>query len=920
MKKCTILLASLLCGFVVLLNAQPVNNAMKSGQQIEFSGLVSQNEGMAGWYADGTGDEPAGIGHMVPGAGFTNLYYYGASRDYITGDTSQAGCHFHSVMTGFPFFEAALVANNFTPDQVKIRYGLTSAKEDIEGEDWLNIGVIHHATFYDCCFSIDLNGEQIFTGFFNYTHTKVDTTGGDFFFETSFSPLTLNPAISDTAVLNVAQAFYADLGGAEVKLSYGSSPGTFFSGNGRTGAYYNILNGVLELGHPSLPFTGMVADNEGFAGWDADGSGTEPLADGHGSQMYYGASVDYNDIDPDSTAALGHCTTGATGFINTLLQLEYRGYSASDLKLKMGLISLGPDVHNEDWGEELNSGWCNYYKNKISIELSGEPILNFMCDTNKLVSHYSDGDWSSTSHSARVYNICDAASVDAYSVAKAFIKDLGNHYLSFNASKITYASGSSFTGNGRTGAIWNINQGALVANSRKATFVSSGEVNGTWDLDGSPYFIDGHVIIPDSQTLLIEPGVMVGVRGPWRFNVKGSVEALGTDSSKILFTRSNPRVMWDGFDMQEIATTNDSSKFDYCIFEHGYAFGGSISPNGNALNSGGAFALKFVDKLKITNSVFRYNSSQKQGYYPPSGGAIALWNSDPFIQKCVFYENDAEYGGAIMSYKHSNPVVSNCLFHNNYADKGGAICPFEHGHGIFINNTFVANSAGLGGAFYFHDDSNPELINNLIWGNTAGNEGPQLYFTTSTSKPKIYYCDVEGGENAFGGAAFSGEYFFNIDMDPFFAQDFHHPYRIDGSSPCVGAGSPDSSTVYYENYLPELCLCGSPRIYDGIDIGAYEFDPSYTTIMQEQYNNTPIMAYPNPFSDKVKIAFELSKKAQVSLRVFDCLGKMVEGLENTTMAPGKYESNWNSQDHPAGLYFIQLQKGEKVLAQRIVKQ
>ena len=41
----------------------------------------------------------------------------------------------------------------------------------------------------------------------------------------------------------------------------------------------------------------------------------------------------------------------------------------------------------------------------------------------------------------------------------------------------------------------------LISHSYSQTTIPAGEINGTWNLAGSPYLIEGDVLIPDGQTL-----------------------------------------------------------------------------------------------------------------------------------------------------------------------------------------------------------------------------------------------------------------------------------------------------------------------------------------------------------------------------------------------------------------------------------
>ncbi len=63
-------------------------------------------------------------------------------------------------------------------------------------------------------------------------------------------------------------------------------------------------------------------------------------------------------------------------------------------------------------------------------------------------------------------------------------------------------------------------------------------VNTTWDLNGSPYIIDNDIYFFDSPTLTIEPGVIVRF-APYAkiiLDQGGSINAVGTDKDKIIFT------------------------------------------------------------------------------------------------------------------------------------------------------------------------------------------------------------------------------------------------------------------------------------------------------------------------------------------------------------------------------------------------
>ena len=865
--------------------------------QIQFEGLYSEGEGGAGWNADGSGPEPYGNGH-----GSTN--YYIASRDYVD-STSSAGAHMLETITGFPLFEQALLDNGFTAGQLTLKVALASLGEDIEGIDWFDIDNVIYSNFYPAHCIFELDGEPLFEAVEDHV---IKTSGPDGMFFESFLKVNNISGSSSDPVKNVANAFLSDIGTEELQMEMEVTYAAPLNGNGRYGGYFN-LSGTFEKGLPTIPFKGLNADHEGFAGWDADGTGPEPFGDGHDNQMYYGASLDYDDIDPDPAACLGHLMEGHTGFLNTMLQLEYRGFEIGDLKIKMGLNSLGPDVEGEDWGDD----WSNYYNNIFTFELNGEPILTVLLDTNKL--EYMTNYWISETSTGKVYDISENASPEAQFVAQSFLKDLGTHYLRLNTADIHYVTGSSLTGNGRDGALWEISEGSLVGVHEKATFIPGGNISGTWTLDDSPVYVDGHIAIENGQTLIIEPGVKVAVRGPWHFDVQGCVKAEGTADENILFTRSNPNFMWDGFDFDATPVNNETSVFDHCVFQYGRAQGGGV------VNSGGIFAIHNYDNIEIYNSTFRHNKADIEDVsYYTCGGAIALWNASPFIQNCIFYDNYAlDFGGALFAYSGSNPVISNCLFYDNETKQGGALAFYENSNGILINSTIADNTAQYGGGLFFYDQSGPEVINSIIWENEATTGGNQVFFSDNPSDPGFYYCDIEDGQAGFGGVNFSGNYLFNLEEDPDFETNLEYPYILSGSSPCINMGTPDSSNWFYEQYLPEYCLSGNPRILnDRIDMGPYE--QLLTGINDNTLsNNADFQVYPSPSAGNIKIEFELKESTFVSIVLINIVGEKVRVIENNHLTNGSHNVSYNIETLPDGIYFCRMINGNQMVTKKIIK-
>jgi len=68
--------------------------------------------------------------------------------------------------------------------------------------------------------------------------------------------------------------------------------------------------------------------------------------------------------------------------------------------------------------------------------------------------------------------------------------------------------------------------------------------------------------------------------------------------------------------------------------------------------------------------------------------------------------------------------------------------------------------------------------------------------------------------------------------------------------------------------------------------------------------------YPNPFNSATMIDFSIMKKDNVSLTVFNLLGKKIGILEDRVLTPGYYSIKWEPDNISSGLYFYQLSTSE----------
>ncbi len=76
--------------------------------------------------------------------------------------------------------------------------------------------------------------------------------------------------------------------------------------------------------------------------------------------------------------------------------------------------------------------------------------------------------------------------------------------------------------------------------------------------------------------------------------------------------------------------------------------------------------------------------------------------------------------------------------------------------------------------------------------------------------------------------------------------------------------------------------------------------------------------YPNPFNPSTKIRFAIPQASNVSLKIFDVLGKEVMTLVNGQRQAGYYDAEFNGANLASGMYFYKLEAGSFVETKRMM--
>lgn len=221
-----------------------------------------------------------------------------------------------------------------------------------------------------------------------------------------------------------------------------------------------------------IPFAGTETNGQGIAGWNTDATADEAEKTGHliyppdHVAYHYLASRDYADIDGDANAAMSG-NAPMVNWPNLAQALTDNGKTYEDLEISFGLMTLGPDVQNQDWTLNGVIETRKYRGGTFYIKLNGEDIITGdMPVLDMTIRYFSitggkdeiDGE---TEFAIPMDNSAES-SATAQAIAEAFMED-----CEFSSIKLFFASiqpgiQMEFEANGRDGGFFDAEQAFLL--------------------------------------------------------------------------------------------------------------------------------------------------------------------------------------------------------------------------------------------------------------------------------------------------------------------------------------------------------------------------------------------------------------------------------------------------------------------------
>jgi len=137
---------------------------------------------------------------------------------------------------------------------------------------------------------------------------------------------------------------------------------------------------------------------------------------------------------------------------------------------------------------------------------------------------------------------------------------------------------------------------------------------------------------------------------------------------------------------------------------------------------------------------------------------------------------------------------------------------------------------------------------------------------------------------------------------------------------------PDRNNPYLQNHLTYISNrtnvwyvnFGHLYLYHLLQVAA---SSGITGVSSE--NNIPGMFrlsqnFPNPFNPVTTIHYEIKDAGNVTLKVYDILGKEINIIINSYQKPGQYSVSFNCGFLPSGIYIYQLNSGNKISTKKML--
>ncbi|MBL7135986.1 MAG: T9SS type A sorting domain-containing protein [Candidatus Marinimicrobia bacterium] len=267
------------------------------------------------------------------------------------------------------------------------------------------------------------------------------------------------------------------------------------------------------------------------------------------------------------------------------------------------------------------------------------------------------------------------------------------------------------------------------------------------------------------------------------------------------------------------------------------------------------------------------------------GGGIMCNISSPNLKNATVSENSAEMGGGIFCAESSPSLTNVIVSGNSSLGHGGGIACHNNSNPDLVNVTISKNTSDWGGGIACWVSCNPILVNTILW-----NDWPEeIGFHNGPNSITIAYSDVQGGQDGIVSNDDGTVYWLdgNISADPIFCNPDSLNYYLADNSPCVGTGE-NGANIGALGVGCEAILSTDMNVLLPVEFALHQ-------------------NYPNPFNSMTTISYELPQISDVTLKIYDITGRLIEAVVNEKQDPGYYSIQWVASDVSSGVYIYRIQ-------------
>lgn len=376
----------------------------------------------------------------------------------------------------------------------------------------------------------------------------------------------------------------------------------------------------------------------------------------------------------------------------------------------------------------------------------------------------------------------------------------------------------------------------------------NGAVSGRWVRNLSPYLVTANITLARTDTLIIEPGVVVRFNNGTQFDIAGILLATGTERDSIYFVSTNNTpgdFRWIKFE----GITAADSRLKYCVVRYSERGIHIIDSDPEISNSNISYHSSWLlrgerSRSKIKDCVFAHSTV---------GSGVVVDVSSRMEIRDSHVHNTRNSGIAVTGNASLNVIncnIERTQAHGIYLTEAGlcslvanrvdrttqrGIYVYQSNNPILIRN--IVTGSAMDYALYVYRCDNVQLFNNTIWANDRTGLGfvnsnglvvnniialnNQDGFFSQSSQPMASYNNVwsNGRDNYSGVQADETDHSVNPMLDNDFAPqqdspmiDVGHPtYRDpDGTRSDIGA-------KFFNQNVPPRITSSQPEQFDRIE-------------------------------------------------------------------------------------------------------